>query len=70
MAAQEESDSTRHKECLRRDIFDSNDCGNIAGITGFNIFALIRLNLDQPADRSRLLVRGLKTVSPLDNLPE
>ena len=29
------------------DILDTNDGGNIAGVTGLDVFAFVRLNLDQ-----------------------
>ena len=39
----------------RGDVLNTHDCGDIAGITRFNIFALVRLNLDQTRDACALV---------------
>src|SRR5215470_17832428 len=43
------------KRIARRDIFDSDNRGDIARVTRLDIFALIRLDLDQPRNAFALV---------------
>ena len=48
------------KRVARRDVLDPDDRGDVARVTGVDVFALVGLNLNQTRlMRSRLFVRGL-----------
>src|SRR5437868_8164094 len=43
------------KRIARRDVLDPDDRGDVAGITGLDVFPLVSLNLDQAADALALV---------------
>ena len=43
------------KRVARRDVLDADDRGDVARVTGFDVFALVRLNLDQTRDALALV---------------